>query len=287
MKKILTYVIFAVVLVGAATMSAGCKGYVYTDADSYTAGGGSATDVKNIDIDWVGGKVVLQYHTSNDIVFDEEPVFGSISDEMQMRWKFVDGTLLVKYCKSGEKLSDHGKVLTVSLPESFRGESIRVNTVSANVKTPVLKTDKLRFDSVSGSADLWVSDVSELVANSVSGNITLTQHGTCQSASVVTSSGNVDVYADKILHAQVTSVSGKIRADVSAANSIKINGTSSDITLRLPADAGFAAKLSSTSGKVSCKFSCMPSGNNYRYGDGSVSVELTSTSGSVVLEPLS
>lgn len=287
MKKILTYVVFVVVLCSVATMSTGCKSYVYADADDYDVGSGSASDVKSIDIDWVAGKVVLQYHTSNDIVFDEEPVFGSISDELQMRWRTVDGTLFVKYCKSGVTLSDSGKVLTVSLPESFRGENIQVNTVSANLKTPVLKANKVHFDSVSGGADLWVSDVSELAVNSVSGNITLTQHGTCQTASIVTNSGNVDVYADKILDLDVTSVSGRVRADISATNSVKVDGTSSNITLRLPAEVGFVATLDSTSGKIDCKFSCKSSGNNYRYGDGSVSIDLTTTSGSVVLEPLS
>ena len=47
-------------------------GYVYPNADKYTAGGARIDQrVEDIDINWVDGMVTIEYHNGNEIILKE------------------------------------------------------------------------------------------------------------------------------------------------------------------------------------------------------------------------
>ena len=73
----------------------------YANADKYTAGGTEITDrVRNLDVNWTSGKVILAYHAEETVTL-EESAKRSLPDDEQMHWWLDGNTLHVQYAKAG------------------------------------------------------------------------------------------------------------------------------------------------------------------------------------------
>ena len=82
------------------------------------------------------------------------------------------------------------------------------------------------------------------------------------------------------------STSGNIEVSLGGIRQLEINATSGSIRAALPENPGFTARVSTTSGDVTCAIPASKEGDRYVCGDGSAKVEITATSGDVRIEPV-
>ena len=82
------------------------------------------------------------------------------------------------------------------------------------------------------------------------------------------------------------STSGRVDVELQKFSELNIGATSGDVTVYLPTEPGFSAKVSTTSGKLSYDLALTKNGDRYVCGDGSAKVEIGTTSGDVRIEPV-
>ena len=78
--------------------------------------------------------------------------------------------------------------------------------------------------------------------------------------------------------------SGEIDADGLAAASLDVDVASGQVSVALPADTGFTAKVSKASGSFSSAFETVQQGGSYVHGDGSTAVHVNLASGDFRVE---
>lgn len=174
-KKFLFIPLFALFLLALLT---GCNGsYSYPNASLYTAGNGSVVGAASLDIDWIGGKVNVEYSDSAVISFAEETDFDLENNEnMKMRW-FWDGTVLrFKFAKSGAKIPNNiNKSLTITVPRGTVFNELDVETVSADIECKV-DARSADFESVSGEVAVTGTISNNLNFETVSGDVKYSTH---------------------------------------------------------------------------------------------------------------
>lgn len=78
--------------------------------------------------------------------------------------------------------------------------------------------------------------------------------------------------------------SGEIDADGLAAAALDVDVASGQVSVALPADTGFTAKVSKASGSFSSAFETVQQGGSYVHGDGSTAVHVNLASGDFRVE---
>ena len=305
--KIITYVC-AVVLLTAVALGIGqiFRGAGYAQAGNYTVGDAEITGaVRNLDIDWTSGQIRIAYHSANTVTLTERSN-EKLSEDQRMRWWLDGDTLRVQYEKPGfHPFSFHSPVkeLTVTLPEGTALTSAKISATSADLDIPALeadtmtldltsgdiraaaKTRKLRVDATSGSIALQVeAGAEEISVGSTSGVVTLTAPGAGK-VRIGTTSGRVTAALGDVAQTDISSTSGAVQVSAARLGSLKVGTTSGNVSAALPADPGFTARLSTTSGSADYTLPLEKRGDAYVCGDGSGEVRISTTSGSIRVTP--
>lgn len=303
----------------------GLAGYHYANAENYTAGPTEiAGPVKNLDVDWTSGEVKIAYHGGNTVVL-QETANKTLDPDTQLRWWLDGDTLRVRYEKEGFRLHwNLQKTLTVTLPEGAVLGNASLAVTSGKLTVPALVTDTLTLGATSGCMDIDAcarritaggtsgdivlrisGSAEEITAASTSGSISLEAPAGCATVHVSTTSGSIRAAVKETADFSAASTSGGIEAvlgqakavkigstsgriDVKAAafDSLKIGATSGAVTVALPTEPGFTARLNRTSGGLDYDLPLAKQGDAYVCGDGSASVEIGTTSGSIRLTAL-
>ena len=317
-------IVCAAVLVAAVALSMGEGiGYRYDHAEKFTAGGGTVEGaVKNLEVDWIDGQVTIAYHSEPTVLISETSK-KNISGDLQLRWWLDGDTLRVRYAKSGVlRLNwDLNKELTLTLPEGTELQNAAVCSTSGDVEIPALKADFLKLNVTSGNIRVSASansvesrmtsgsmalniagQVREILASATSGDIRIeTEEADRVNASVT--SGLVQVKAARAADFRAGATSGSLDIDIAEAEKVKLEGTSANVRVRigslevldigvtsgdvaayLPAEPGFRARVSTTSGRFDYGMSLTKQGSDYICGDGSAEVSIHSTSGNVKVD---
>lgn len=280
-KTFLTlFAIFAVALCALGLTA--CKSvtiggiYTYSNAQLYTAGGGSAEGVNAIDIDWVSGSVNIQTADVDAVVFSEET--SETDDEYQMRWYVVGGVLNIKYIKSGSVVKNlMNKVLTVTVPANGSFTKIEVENVSGGVAIDGISADEIDVEAVSGSITVENVVCNELDLDTVSGSDTVSSTRAV-SANIESTSGSVSVTDCDVTELELDSTSGVVNVEnVVSLRSLEIETTSGRISVDLDAPAP-NTEIDTTSGKVDLTFGENAAFNLvYRTVSGTISNEFSAT----------
>ena len=240
---------------------------------------------------------------------------------MQMRWWLDGDTLRVHYAKAGFRLKgNQQKELTVVLPEGMSFSEVNISATSGDLSIPSLQAERMTLATTSGdiSAD---GEASKISAGATSGNIELKINGKSKEISAGTTSGSVAIEAGTVEELNATCTSGRIRiaaeqadqvetgtisgsinlkitdagkikagstsgditANLEKADSVKVNTTSGAVSVSLPEDPGFTAYLETVSGAIRYDIPLTKQGSSYICGDGSVKVEIGTTSGNITL----
>ena len=274
------------------------------DADQYTAGDASITGpVQNLDIGWASGTINIAYHKENTVTLTETAK-KPISSDMRMCWWLDGDTLRVRYAKPKiYMISTQSKELTVTLPENTVFSSVLIDGASGTVNIPALNADELTLDvtsgdiyaavnarkihigTTSGHMELIADNTEEINASSTSGDVFITaDHADYVAAD--TTSGVIDCLIGEAEKISADSTSGSVRVDTGKAGELDIESTSGDVTLSVPEDFGFTAKIDTTSGKIEYELPLAKQGNSYVNGDGSANVDLSATSGNIKIKVL-
>lgn len=265
----------------------------YAETGSYSV---PADGISSIEVDWVAGGVTIQPAPAgtNDISFSETS-YGTVSSEYALRYKVSGDKLIIRYCDSeiwrGIDWSDlfnsvttPQKQLTLYIPASLLNGALgklSVNGVSSSLTVSDLSLAGASLIAVSGSIKVRDSSFSALNVESVSGSITVSDC-TGESINVGNVSGGSDVDGT-FNRFELNSVSGSINATVAAAaNGVRADTVSGNITLRLNGISGFTAHVDTVSGQFSSGGLPVSIQNGeYVYGDGSVEFNLETVSGSI------
>jgi len=244
----------AVVLIAVFCVLTGCVkvrnsvtspvSYKYDNSDKYIAGNGSvpASQVKNLDIDWVSGSVRVIPGSGSEVRFYEE-YKGALEDDFVMRWYLDGSNLRIRYRKAGTLVGDTSdKRLTVEVPSSLILSNLDVDYVSCDVTVQVNAVN-YGFDGVSGSLTLKADTPRIVEIDTVSGNLNM-EFARCP---------------DKL---DIDSVSG-------------------NASVRIPSSSGFSASFDSVSGSFKSSIPMTIDGKRYIAGDGKSDFSFDSVSGSV------
>lgn len=211
----------------------------------YTAGGGEIVQIdgfREIDIQWIAGKVVVERYDGKVTELSETKLDGSpVSLKMEWRLNEDTGKLEIR-SQPVQANTDEGKLLTVRLPRDTVLYELDINTVSADVDVQASFTQltELAITTVSGSvtaADVTADEVSlastsgelagvyqaqRLDVDTVSGKVTLTLPNVPQELEAETTSGDVTLTLSAQPAAPVAlrfqTVSGVFRSDIDSAD---------------------------------------------------------------------
>ena len=288
-KLTLALLACVVIVVAAVVMSLGgifnAMGMTYEHEDRYTAGDTVLTgQVRNLDIQWVNGKVNLVHHSGSTFEL-KETSSKPISADMQMRWWLDGDTLRVRYAKSGFRLSwNQEKELTLTLPERLALDSVDISTVSGEIGLPGLKADRVTLSSVSGDQALELPGRASAVAmSSVSGGLRADIAETPE-LSMASTSGRISARVPVSGRIKLSTVSGAVSLGTGTAEDISLATTSGSVTAALPGTPGFTAELTTVSGRVDAAMPLSKDGNTYTCGNGEGRVRASTVSGNVRLE---
>ncbi|MBR6028154.1 MAG: DUF4097 family beta strand repeat protein [Clostridia bacterium] len=292
----------------------------YAHASEYTAGGTVLNTVPEaLDVNWLDGSVTIAYHAENTVVLSETSP-RDIPEDMTLRWWLDGATLRVQYAKNSvfKPFTSLNKALTLTLPEGTRLRSAVISATSADLIVPDLCAESLKLESTSGdvrasaetvtftasstSGDIQaaLTGAEKISATATSGSISLTQAGQAAEISASSTSGSVSVQAENAARLTAGTTSGAISADAETAGSVKLSSTSGRVAVRLgsftdmkidttsgdvdatlPAAPGYSGQITTTSGAIECAQPLQKSGQTYTCGDGSASIGIHTTSGSV------
>ena len=128
-----------------------------------------------------------------------------------------------------------------------------------------VNTETLDLDSTSGTMTLIDTVTKTLTADSTSGSLRFT--GEAETITADTTSGSV-----------------RLTPSVGILREIRVESISGDVTVTLPATAGFSASLDSMSGRFSGEFDARLTDGEYVYGDGKIHISVETNSGNLRIE---
>lgn len=253
----------------------------------------SAAGIRKIKIEWVAGSVDVRIGSGSEIVFSEASS-RSLTERQRMRYTVTDGGVLqIRFYDELDNIFNWfnvdsnmpAKTLTLELPASLIGQlaEMEIETVSASIDLSgayALKTD---LSTVSGGILCADVAVDELELSSTSGAI-VCENSTARELEMDTVSGSIRA-AGEFVKADAETVSGSIKlAFANVPQKIEVDGVSGSITISLPENAGFTARLDTVSGSLSCAFAGTLGDDRVTVGDGSASYRFNTVSGSVNIE---
>ncbi|MDO4573392.1 MAG: DUF4097 family beta strand repeat-containing protein [Clostridia bacterium] len=246
--------------------------------------------LSELEIDWIAGDVEIVAGTGQEIVLTETSD-SELTESQTMRCRLSGGKLQVEYCDNlrnvwqwflGGSYNMPSKSLRVELPASAAAtlRELDIETVSANVLVSTNCGRSLDVESVSGSVRYEGLDMNELSVTTVSGDIGIVGC-TADELDVECVSGDVTAGGSYgKLDAESTSGDIELSSDA-VPREVEASTVSGRITLYLPRDAGFTARLETVSGELTSEFSVVMASNRLTSGDGACRCSFESVSGDV------
>ena len=255
--RIVIYTLVILVLLGI--LLAGIfAGKFFTNISLETSGGNVASvgsvpadEIQKLKVEWVA--------------FSETE---DVSEKQKMVWKQSGDTLTLQFCQSNSFLginfgfnSNISKDLVITIPEDWVASEVSIDSVSARINISDLETTELNLTNVSGYC---------VIANCVASNV-----------DVETVSGEID-YTGTLSALDLESVSADCTLTLTTgARDISMECVSGDLTLYLPENQGFTAKVDGLSGDITTDFATTVSGGTHTYGDGSCRINASGVSGNI------
>lgn len=267
--KITLIALVALLLCGFALFGSSCIGWGISLGGETSMGSANvpAKDVRSIEIDWAAGSVDVHPYDGEDIELVETADRG-LTKGQAMRWSVKNGTLKVDYGGWVSCLSFSSKHLTVSVPRNLAAslENLDIDGASGDYRVADLECGTFDFDLASGKLDAQGLSLGEL--------------------KVDVASGKAFVDAQVVDKVRLHTASG--RADVvlrqEAPHTIDADLASGNITVALPEDSGFTARVEKASGSFSTEFETTMRGDGiYVCKDGGTDIKVGMASGNFAL----
>lgn len=210
----------------------------YGNEDQYSVGAGSipAEGISRVEIYWQAGSVTVEQGEGEAITLTESE---TEEEKYELRYLVEGDQLTIRFAKAGIYRSLPSKDLTITLPGAL-GDLV-VDTVSASVEIPALPIQGISLDTVSGKCTV-AGDPTVLEWESVSGELAFT---------------------GSAMEIQGDSVSGSAAFHLTETPSrFTCDTVSGDVSLTIPGERSFEAKLNTTSGDLRCDLPTQTVGKN-------------------------
>lgn len=283
--------IFGLNLGGLSLGSCGSTDMWYDDT-GYEVGNTDIHEViHELKIDWIDGSVTVTTDPEAEAltIREQDRDGGTPDQEDALRWIVSGGKLTIRAYRPMRTVSGSAmhKELEVRIPAAWFEEldKVDIDTVSGDIDARLSGTvGSIDIDTVSGSSFVE-AHCNKLSVDSTSGSVTM--QGECNSLSVDTVSGKT-FFTGTAEDIELDSTSGNMTITLlQAAHELEMDTVSGQLVLTLPEDvAGFTAELDSVSGDIEIQNFAVTSQKHTRiYGDGSMKIEMDSTSGDLTIKP--
>lgn len=227
----------------------------------------SASEVQEIEIEWVAGDILIQPHDTDTIVVKED---GNFDAKYAMVYSCREGELKIKFCEEGvakyfgvNTRNDLSKDLTIYVPRDWVCESLELDVAAARVEINDMTIQEVDFDGASGTCEFEHCTVQELDIDTASGDIRFV--------------GNLDMLDCDAASASVYAVLHN------TPSRLDLDSMSGDLDLSLPADAGFSLSMDAMSSDFSSDFETSMKNGNYVCGDGRCRINVDCLSSDVAI----
>lgn len=229
-----------------------------------------ATQINELEIDWVAGTIVIQPGDTNAIHFEESAVSDA---KYQLVAKQSGDKLVIEFCEEnfsgftfnfGVSINNTvSKDLVITVPADWECESLEIDTASARVEVQDLNLRKVEFDGASGLCIFDNCMIEKLDIDTASGNVRFS--GTLETLDFDAASANFNAVLQNV------------------PQRLTMDSMSGDLDITLPAECGFTASVDVMSGDFSSEFPTSVSKGNYSYGDGSCRIDVVAMSGDITV----
>lgn len=261
------------------------------DSSEYLSGNSEvdASDITDIEINWIDGSVNIDVYDGNTIKFYEE-CKNELSDSDLLHYYSKSNKLKIEY--SGTKKipifiggSNLKKSLTVQIPESMlvQFNDLNIEAVSSNVNISNINSKYIDIENISGNILLNNIAVDKIDIDTTSGDIDSDNIIIKKSSNIDTISGSA-ILNGSISAIEFDSTSGdlKVVSDI-CPNEADTDTTSGNISLSIPDNSGFSYSFDGVSGKMKCDFPSSGESDEGKYGDGTSDFSFDTISGDVYI----
>lgn len=253
----------------------------YANADKYVAGTQYYEgELKKLDISWISGSITLiEDETASEITVKED---NNLDEAKKVHSYFNDGTLSIKYCKSGlgfQHFFAEDKQLSVTFPSL---ENLVVSLTSGKLNIEKLNAKSLAISVTSGTVEIGQAEVETTSKISATSGKLIIGSYTTEKFTLSMTSGSATIDELSTDEAKFEFTSGKLTAKLKQANKVDVDITSGTIDLTIP-EAGATVKIDKTSGSFSSDREHTSNKNVYTFGDGSCKVDIDMTSGKIII----
>ncbi len=289
MKKVFK-ILTATMLAMAFFNVVGCKKSAqydhYAHAEMYKTGGASFTvdQVREVEIDWLGGNVEIGQNASGEIHVQEETELTD--EEARMRYYLEGTTLKIQYCASGRRVRETEKNLHLSLP---KGIALDIDCTSARVNAlNSLEFSEFSFECTSGNLEAErIHCDREMEVETTSGSVEIWEL-TADEFSAKTSSGNISVEKLSARELEGDGKSGRLSFGFQTAIAGEIESNGGDIKIKLMDGVGASILFDSAMGKCKAKDPHTKSKKTYTFaaaeGKGSCNLKVKTFRGDLTVE---
>lgn len=253
---------------------------VYDNAQYYQVGSASisATQVRELDVDWIGGSIEIVQSENEEVQVIEESNFELDSERMHYR---LEGDVLkVKYCESGLRstIDSQKKNLRIALPANI---SVEIECVDA-VVTAVgerLNVKDFSWESVSGNFTAEIIECQEVLdLETVSGKMLIGELF-APKLSVESVSGAFSVTKLSAVNLEADTVSSKMEFGLQQALTADVESTSGEIIFTMLGEWGTTLRYKTVSGAFHCEKEYTKVDKLYQIGTGTAcSLQVSTTS---------
>lgn len=253
--------------------------YSFDDASKYSIADGkiSVDDIRELDIDWVAGKVKIEEYSGDKIEFYEENS-SELSEDNKMRYLIDNGKLKIKFRKSFVGIGfvsfkPLNKELVIRIPVSMEDglAELKLDNVSSSIEIDALIANTVLIDSVSGEINIKNLIAKKLDVETVSGAVNVFTESEFVDAETISGRLNISISSKSIEKVDIESVSGGVSLDLGNSPKIlDVETISGKVDITLPENDGFVAKYDSVSGKFKCDFEVSISKNEAVYKDAKI-----------------
>lgn len=222
-----------------------------------------AASVKNLTVKWAAGAVDVHVVDGGDSIELIETASRGLTKAQEMRWALSGDTMTVDYGSWFSCFMLGRKDLEVRIPESYAQKlgTVRIDGASGDYGVSDLGCETLDLRLASGNVDAHDLTASELRIDVASGDLDVKGRFD-DSVSVRTASGETWVVCEEVCPRAVD-------ADLA----------SGEVSVAVPRNSGFTAKVTKASGQFSSAFPLSQNGNGYVAGDGSADINVRLASG--------
>jgi len=221
--------------------------------------------VRDIEIDWVSGSILVQAGDVDAVQFHStapsEPKYETV-------WAVKDGKLSIQFCKENRGAGflfkgPKSKDLTVTVPKDFALDNLEIDMASTKLRVVDMTIREVEIDGASADCVFEGCAVEELDLDCASGDLRY--------------EGSLNKLDGDMASTDVTAVL------VNVPYSIDMDIASGDLDLTLPEDAGFTLTMDAMSSNFTSDFATSARNGSHVCGDGACRIDVDGMSANVTI----